>query len=81
MRILITNDDGYHAPGIKTLTDELTGYETWVVAPEIERSATGHTLTLDHPLRIKQLDERRFTCSGFPADCSFVALSHIMKKL
>lgn len=80
MRILISNDDGVHAPGLKVLAEELRKIaEVWVVAPLEERSATGHTLTLNQPLRIVELGERVFGCSGFPADCSLMGMGHIMK--
>lgn len=79
-RILISNDDGVYAPGIavleriaRTLSDDV-----WVVAPESEQSATGHSLTLQRPLRIRQLSERRFAVDGSPTDCALLALNHIL---
>ncbi len=80
MKILISNDDGVHAPGIKILAEELRKIaDVWVVAPLEERSTTGHTLTLDHPIRIIQLEKQVYGCSGYPADCSLMGFAHIMK--
>ena len=54
-RVLITNDDGVHAPGLRTLVRaaKIIFKEVWVVAPETEQSATSHSLTLRRPLRIR----------------------------
>lgn len=80
MKILISNDDGVHAPGINILAEELRKIaDVWVVAPLEERSTTGHTLTLDHPLRIVQIENQVYGCSGYPADCSLLGFAHIMK--
>ncbi len=75
MRILLTNDDGIDARGLRALRDalEVLG-EVWVVAPEREHSAASHALTLHKPLRIKQLDERVFSVSGTPTDCVLLAV-------
>ncbi len=79
-RILVTNDDGIHAPGLKvleklakTLTDDV-----WVVAPETEQSATSHSLTLRRPLRERRLGARRFSVDGTPTDCVLIAHHQIM---
>ena len=81
MRILLTNDDGYHAPGLKvlesvarTLSDDI-----WVVAPADEQSGAGHSLTLTRPLRIRRHDERRFAVAGTPTDAVMMAIAKIMK--
>ena len=80
-RILVTNDDGIHAQGLKVLeaiarsiTDDV-----WVVAPEMEQSAASHSLTINRPLRLRQLDERRYTVDGTPTDCVLLAVNHVMK--
>lgn len=79
-RILISNDDGIHARGLAALIGAAEGLgELWVVAPEHEQSATSHALSLHHPLRIKQQEERRFSVDGTPADCVYVAVNHLMK--
>ncbi len=79
--ILITNDDGYTSDGITTLFDELDKmkHEVFLMAPSGERSTCGHSLTLNAPLRIHQFNDRRFHCSGFPADCVLVSTGHFLK--
>ena len=81
MRILLTNDDGYHAPGLKvleaiaaTLSDDV-----WVVAPMDEQSGAGHSLTLTRPLRIRRFAEKRFAVTGTPTDAVMMAVARIMK--
>jgi len=70
MKILITNDDGIHAPGIIALADALAGVgEVAVVAPDRERSAVSHALTLHHPLRAECIAPGRFSVDGTPTDC------------
>ncbi len=79
-RILVSNDDGFHAPGLQALVEAVSPLgEVWVVAPEHEQSATSHSLSLHRPLRIRERGERRFSVDGTPADCSYVALNHLMK--
>jgi 5'-nucleotidase len=80
MRILVTNDDGIHARGLKvaeaiarTLSDDV-----WVVAPMEEQSGAGHSLTLTRPLRLRKHDERRFSVSGTPTDTVMMALLEVM---
>ena len=75
-RILVTNDDGINAPGIdvleavaRRLTDDV-----WVVAPETEQSGAGHSLTLTQPLRLRQIEARRFAVSGTPTDSVLAAV-------
>ncbi|RMD64113.1 MAG: 5'/3'-nucleotidase SurE [Alphaproteobacteria bacterium] len=79
-RVLVTNDDGIHAPGLKTLERiaRRLSRDVWVVAPEAEQSATSHSLTLRRPLRLRRLTRRRFTVDGTPTDCVLVAHHHIM---
>lgn len=82
MRILVTNDDGIHAPGLavaekiaRALTDDV-----WVVAPESEQSGASHSLTLTLPLRLREIDRRRFAVTGTPTDCVMMACAHVMKE-
>ncbi len=80
-RILVTNDDGVHAIGLKVLEDiarSLTP-DVWVVAPEAEQSAASHSLTIHRPLRLRQHGEKRYTVDGTPTDCVLIALNKIMK--
>jgi len=80
-RVLLTNDDGIHAPGIKVLEGIVRGLgmEPWVVAPEAEQSGAGHSLTLHRPLRWRRADERRFAVEGTPTDCVLLALNKFMR--
>jgi 5'-nucleotidase len=82
MNILLVNDDGVHAAGINILKETLSEVaNVYIVAPLEERSTTGHTLTLDHTIRISQLNEKVYGCSGFPADCTLVGIGHVFKKI
>jgi 5'-nucleotidase len=81
MRILLANDDGVTAPGIRSLYKHLgPSFDTTIIAPLEERSTTGHSLSLDKPLRIEKLEEKIYGCSGFPADCVLMGLGHVMKN-
>ncbi len=80
-RILVTNDDGIHAQGLKvleTIARSLSD-DVWVVAPEMEQSAASHSLTINRPLRLRKLDEKRYTVDGTPTDCVLLAVNHVMK--
>lgn len=81
MRILLTNDDGYHAPGLKVLERIAAALsdDVWVVAPADEQSGAGHSLTLTRPLRMRRFDDRRFAISGTPTDAVMMAVAKIMK--
>ncbi|TCD12351.1 5'/3'-nucleotidase SurE [Oricola cellulosilytica] len=80
MRILITNDDGIHAEGLAvleriaaTLSDDV-----WVVAPETDQSGLAHSLTINDPLRLRKISEKRFALRGTPTDCVIMAVTHVM---
>lgn len=80
-RILITNDDGLDAPGLKllerialTLTDDV-----WVIAPDLEKSGASHSISIHHPIRLLQRDERRYAVIGTPTDCVLMACYEIMR--
>lgn len=80
MRILITNDDGIHAPGLKvleTIARQLSR-DVWVVAPEAEQSASSHSLTIHLPLRVRRLSARRFAVSGTPTDCVAMGVHQVI---
>jgi len=84
MRILVTNDDGITAPGLalaEEIAAEIAGPdgEVWVVAPDFERSGVSHAISYSTPIRMTQLDERRYSVDGFPADCVLVGLRVILK--
>ena len=81
MRILLTNDDGYHARGLavletlaRTLSDDI-----WVVAPAEEQSGKGRSLTITEPVRFRRHAERRYAVRGTPTDSVMIALAEIMK--
>jgi len=81
MRILVSNDDGIHAPGLavaEKIARSLSS-DIWVVAPETEQSGASHSLTLTLPLRLRQAGHQRFALSGTPTDCVMMAGIHIMK--
>lgn len=79
--ILVTNDDGVHAPGIKALAAALAGLGTvHVVAPDREVSACAQSLTLKHPLRAERVDERVHAVDGTPADCVNLALVKLLPR-
>lgn len=80
MRILVTNDDGIHAPGLaaaeriaRALSDDV-----WVVAPETDQSGVSHSLSLNDPLRLREISERHFAVKGTPTDCVIMAVKHIL---
>ena len=80
-RILISNDDGVHAPGIKVLervARKLTR-DVWVVAPETEQSAAGHSLTIRRPLRVRQYGPKRFSVDGTPTDAVLLGINTVVK--
>ena len=80
-RILITNDDGIHAEGLKALELALQPLgEIFVVAPDSERSATSQAITINAPLRVHALDDHHYAVSGTPADGVILALHQILKR-
>lgn len=80
LRILLTNDDGIHAPGLKALEAIAASLseDVWVVAPATEQSGASHSLTLHVPLRLDQISDRRFAVHGTPTDCVMMAINHIL---
>jgi 5'-nucleotidase len=81
VRILLTNDDGVNARGLRLLESvarKLTD-DIWIVAPAEEQSGAGHSLTLTEPVRLRKHDDRRFSVTGTPTDAVMLALAHIMK--
>jgi 5'-nucleotidase len=83
MRILLTNDDGVNAAGLKVLEQIAHGFsdDIWVVAPAEEQSGTGHSLTLSRPIRLRKLGEKRYCVTGTPTDSVMMAYGHVMKDL
>ncbi len=81
MRILVTNDDGIHSHGLdvceeiaRTLSDDV-----WVVAPEYDQSGVAHSLSLNDPLRLREVAERRFAVRGTPTDCVIMGARHVLE--
>ncbi|MBU1275021.1 MAG: 5'/3'-nucleotidase SurE [Proteobacteria bacterium] len=85
MRLLLTNDDGAYAPGLKALHQALaTEHEVWVVAPETEQSAVGHAITLADPIRVHPLTSESgmqgWAVTGTPADCVKLAVRQLLPQ-
>jgi 5'-nucleotidase len=81
MRILCTNDDGIHAPGLKVV-EEIAGAlsdDVWIVAPELDQSGVSHSLSLNDPLRLREIGPRHFAVRGTPTDCVIMGAHHILK--
>jgi 5'-nucleotidase len=79
LRILLSNDDGYQAKGLRCLTDVLSDLaEVTVVAPDRNRSGASNSLTLDVPLRLEQVGDRSYYVNGTPTDCVHVALTGLL---
>ncbi|MFC0710164.1 5'/3'-nucleotidase SurE [Azorhizophilus paspali] len=79
-RILLTNDDGFEASGLRILEQVAAtlAREVWVVAPEHDQSGTSHSLSLHEPLRVSCKGERRFAVLGTPGDCVVIGVHHLM---
>jgi 5'-nucleotidase len=79
--ILVSNDDGIRAAGIRALEAALTPLgDVWVVAPDREQSAASHSLSLYRPLRVEAVDDRHFAVDGTPTDAVNLAINGIMKQ-
>ena len=79
-RIFVTNDDGIFSEGIERLAEALAGVgDVHTVAPDQERSAAGHALTLDTPLRAKEIGDRRWSVNGTPTDCVNWGVLHLLR--
>jgi 5'/3'-nucleotidase len=80
MRILLTNDDGVNARGLDVLEEIARTFsdDIWVVAPESDQSGVSHSLSLNDPLRLRQVAERRFAVRGTPTDCVIMGARHII---
>ena len=80
MRILCTNDDGIHAPGLKIVEEiaKQVGSDVWVVAPELDQSGVSHSLSLNDPMRLREVGPRHFAVRGTPTDCVIMGSRHVM---
>jgi len=83
MRILVTNDDGIHAPGLKACEEiaRAISDEVWVVAPETDQSGVSHSLSLNDPLRLRQVGENTYAVKGTPTDCVIMGARHVMPSM
>ncbi len=81
MRILITNDDGYDSQGLRILQKiaEALSDDVWLVAPETNQSGASHALTLQVPLRYRDVGKQAFAVKGTPADCVIMGAKHVLK--
>ena len=80
MRILITNDDGVHAHGLKVLEAiaQKLGGEVYVVAPESDQSGVAHSLSLNNPMRLREVGPRHFAVQGTPTDCVIMGVRRLL---
>ncbi|MEM8751175.1 MAG: 5'/3'-nucleotidase SurE [Pseudomonadota bacterium] len=80
MRILLTNDDGINAPGLVVLEEIARQFsdDIWIVAPETDQSGLAHSLTLNHPLRARKLQEKTYAVTGTPTDCVIMAVRQLI---
>jgi 5'-nucleotidase len=80
MRILLTNDDGIHAPGLAALERIAAALsdDVWVVAPELDQSGLSHSLSLNDPLRLREVGRQKFALRGTPSDCVIMAVRRIL---
>lgn len=81
MRILCTNDDGIHAPGLAILEKIARTFsdDVWVIAPENEQSGASRALTLTAPIRVREAGEKRFAITGTPTDCVLLGVEHLIQ--
>lgn len=82
MRILCTNDDGINAPGLRIVEDiarQLTD-DVWIIAPETDQSGVSHSLSLNDPLRLRELAPRHYAVRGTPTDCVLMGVRHLMRE-
>ena len=80
MRILITNDDGVHARGLEVLEEiaRALSDDIWVVAPETDQSGVSHSLSLNDPLRLREIGPRHFAVKGTPTDCVIIGTRYVI---
>lgn len=79
MRVLLSNDDGVHASGLRALASAFDGDEVWTVAPDREQSASSHAISLHRPLRMHEVGPRRFAVDGTPTDAVYMGLNLVLR--
>jgi 5'-nucleotidase len=80
VRVLLSNDDGVYAPGLRALAAAFDGDEVWVVAPDREQSASSHAISLHRPLRMIEVGPRRFAVDGTPTDAVYMGLNLVLRS-
>lgn len=84
VRVLLTNDDGIRAPGLRAIEKEFRKFDNidlWVVAPDRERSACSHGMSLARPVYTKRLDSQKISVDGLPVDCVYLGCYGLLPKL
>lgn len=79
MRVLLSNDDGVHAPGLAALAAAFPGDEVWIVAPDREQSASSHSISLHRPLRVVEIGPRRYAVDGTPTDAVYMGMNLVLR--
>jgi len=79
VRVLLSNDDGVHAEGLRALAAAFEGEEVWVVAPDREQSASSHAISLHRPLRMSEVAPRWYAVDGTPTDAAYMGLNLVLK--
>lgn len=79
MRVLLSNDDGVHAAGLRALAAAFEGDEVWVVAPDREQSASSHAISLSRPLRLTEVAPRWYAVDGTPTDAVYMGVNFVLK--
>ena len=81
MHILVSNDDGYRAPGLSAMVEAVSDFgEVTVIAPNQDRSGASNSLTLTVPIRVEQIENGYFVCSGTPTDCVHLGITGFMPQ-
>jgi 5'-nucleotidase len=79
-RILVSNDDGHQSEGLRALVGAMEELgEVWVVAPELEHSASSHAISIHRPLRLREVRPRWYAVDGTPTDCSWLGIHHVLR--
>jgi 5'-nucleotidase len=79
VRVLLSNDDGIHAPGLTALAAAFADDEVWIVAPDREQSASSHAISLHRPLRLFEVGPRRFAVDGTPTDAVYMGMNFVLR--
>ncbi|MBQ4874484.1 MAG: 5'/3'-nucleotidase SurE [Rickettsiaceae bacterium H1] len=84
MKVLLTNDDGINAPGLRNLFNTVSKYdfvkEVWTIAPDVNRSCSSHSMSFNKRITVNKLAEKKFAVTGTPVDCVIFAIKDLMKE-